>query len=121
MNVSLAAGFTAYFPQLEDLGLHHLLMIDPDHPGAIDAHIKTFLRAARRAVGIGGEVGVRITSSLEMRRLNRDFLGKDRPTDVLSFPAAQNGKMAGDIAISRDIARRSTSLASTSLIGSSSI
>jgi len=80
-------------------------MTGPDHPG-IDSEIKTFLRAARRALGIGGQVDVRITSNHEMRRLNRDFRGKDTPTDVLSFPAAQNGKIAGDIAISRDIARQ---------------
>jgi probable rRNA maturation factor len=85
-------------------------MTDPDHPAGIDAQIKTFLRAARRAVGVGGQVDVRIASNQEMRRLNRDFLGKDRPTDVLSFPAAQNGKIAGDIAISRDIARHNAKL-----------
>jgi probable rRNA maturation factor len=79
-------------------------MIDRDHP-ANNSQIKTFLRAAQRAVGIRGEVNVLITSDDKMRRLNRDFRGKDKATDVLSFPAAQNGKVAGDIAISRDIAR----------------
>lgn len=49
-----------------------------------------------------------ITSNAKMRRLNRDFRGKDKPTDVLSFPARQNGnvRLAGDIAISKEIARR---------------
>jgi len=36
-----------------------------------------------------GEVSVRYTSKAGMRRLNRDFLGEDRPTDVLSFPAEE--------------------------------
>lgn len=80
-------------------------MTDPDHP-ANNSQIKTFLRAVQRAVGIRGEVNVLITSDDKMRRLNRDFRGKDKVTDVLSFPAAQNGKIAGDIAISRDIARQ---------------
>jgi len=84
-------------------------MTGPDHRGT-DSQIKTFLRAARRAVGIRGQVDVRITSNHEMRRLNRDFRGKDNPTDVLSFPAAQNGKIAGDIAISRNIARHNARL-----------
>jgi probable rRNA maturation factor len=79
-------------------------MPDPDHPEN-NSQIETFLRAAQRMVGIRGEVNVLITSDDKMRRLNRDFRGKDKATDVLSFPAAQNGKLAGDIAISRDIAR----------------
>ena len=80
-------------------------MADPDHP-ANNSQIETFLRVAQREVGIRGEVNVLITSDDKMRRLNRDFRGKDKVTDVLSFPAAQNGKIAGDIAISREIARQ---------------
>jgi len=79
-------------------------MSDPDHPA--DSQIEIFLRRAQRAVGIRGEVNVLITSNNQMRRLNRNFRVKDKATDVLSFPAAQNGKIAGDIAISRDIARQ---------------
>lgn len=58
--------------------------------------------------GISGEVNVLVTSSAQMRRLNRNFRGKDKATDVLSFPATHNGKvkLAGDIAISKEIARR---------------
>jgi len=86
-------------------------MKDPDHPGSnsqsTTSRLQRFLRAAQRALGISGEVNVLVTSNAKMRRLNREFRGKDRPTDVLSFPAAQNGnaKLAGDIAISKEIAR----------------
>jgi probable rRNA maturation factor len=38
------------------------------------------------------EVSVRIVDSDEIRALNRDYRGKDRPTNVLSFPA---GEVAG--------------------------
>src|SRR5947209_13087383 len=86
-------------------------MIDPDHP-AISSEIKTkeldrFLRSATRFVGLSGEVNVRITSDEEMRRLNREFRGKDKATDVLSFPVSDLGKanVSGDIAISAQIAR----------------
>ena len=81
-------------------------MKDPDHPEP-SAGLQRFLRIAQRSVGLAGEVNVRIASNREMRRLNREFRGKDKPTDVLSFPAFQNGKanLAGDVAISADIAR----------------
>ena len=38
----------------------------------------------RRAAG--GELGVRVVGSAESRRLNARYRGKDKPTNVLSFP-----------------------------------
>jgi probable rRNA maturation factor len=43
-----------------------------------------------------------ITDDRELRRLNRDFLGHDYPTDVLSFPSGSESGFAGEIAISVD-------------------
>ena len=62
-----------------------------------------FAGKARRAVRLRGEVSIRITSSREMRELNRRFRRKNKPTDVLSFPS-NLPKWAGDIAISAEIA-----------------
>jgi probable rRNA maturation factor len=47
-----------------------------------------------------------VTSSRELRRLNRSFRRKDNPTDVLSFPANSDlsAGLAGDVAISAEIA-----------------
>ena len=45
-----------------------------------------------------------------MRRLNSRFRGKSRRTDVLSFPVASAKGLAGDIAISLDIAERNARL-----------
>ena len=45
-----------------------------------------------------------ITSSAELRRLNRRFRGKNEATDVLSFPSADG--TLGDLAISAEIAAR---------------
>lgn len=58
------------------------------------------------AVGLGGEVNVLITSSSELRSLNRRFRGKDKATDVLSFPAGNPRvhNLAGDVAVSAEMA-----------------
>lgn len=65
-----------------------------------------FLQKACRSAKLKGTVNVLITNNREMRGLNRRFRGKDAPTDVLSFPAVPElpGKLAGDLAISGDIA-----------------
>ena len=69
--------------------------------------LERFAARARREAGLGRSgVDVLITSSREMRRLNHRFMGKDRATDVLSFPATLPG-FAGEIAISADVARHS--------------
>ncbi len=65
--------------------------------------LSLFAAKARRALGLLGEVNVRITSNRELQELNRRFRRKDKPTDVLSFPSDMP-KLAGDIAISADIA-----------------
>jgi len=46
-----------------------------------------------------------VTRDGELQRLNRQFLGKDYPADVLSFPSPEPGSYLGDIAISVDRAR----------------
>lgn len=53
-------------------------------------------------------LGVRLTGDREMRRLNREFRGKDKSTDVLSFPgdATPEGRHLGDIVVSVETARR---------------
>jgi probable rRNA maturation factor len=75
-------------------------------PGATGAQFERFVRRACGAVKLKGTVNVLITDNSEMRNLNRRFRAKDAPTDVLSFPAVPGlpGKLAGDLAISLDIA-----------------
>ena len=63
---------------------------------------------ASRAIKLRGTVNVLVTGSSELRSLNRRFRDKDQSTDVLSFPPGPcfvNG-LAGDIAISADIAKQ---------------
>ncbi|HSG39895.1 MAG TPA: rRNA maturation RNase YbeY, partial [Thermoanaerobaculia bacterium] len=48
--------------------------------------------------------GARFVSDREMRRVNREFRGKDKTTDVLSFPG-EEGHL-GDVMIAVPTARR---------------
>ena len=65
-----------------------------------------FLNRARAAAGIEGEVHVLLADDATLRRLNRTFRGKNKATDVLSFPAAPESEVAGDLAISLETAAR---------------
>ncbi len=67
-----------------------------------------FVNDARRAVGLSGDVDVLLAGDATLRRLNREFRGKDKATDVLSFPAAREfaEEHAGDLAISLQTAAR---------------
>lgn len=74
------------------------------------ATLERFVLRARRSVRLRQTVNVLVTGSAEMRSLNRQFRGADKPTDVLSFPPspATNGRgqrLPGELAISLDIAR----------------
>src|ERR1700681_4904805 len=67
--------------------------------------LASFVLKASSAAGLRGEVSVLITGNSDIRHLNSRFREKNQPTDVLSFPAAPSAKgLAGDIAVSLDIA-----------------
>ena len=69
--------------------------------------LSRFLRTAQAAVGLEGEVDVLLAGDRTLRRLNRTYRGKNKATDVLSFPAAElAGDHGGDLAISLDTAKR---------------
>jgi probable rRNA maturation factor len=78
--------------------------------GLSPSMLERFVMRARKAIPLRDTVNVLVTSSHELRSLNREFRGTDKPTDVLSFPSVQDGRrvvknIAGDVAISVDIAR----------------
>jgi probable rRNA maturation factor len=74
--------------------------------------LATFLTRAQAAVRLRGQVSVLLTTDRRIRQLNRQFRGKDKATDVLSFPAARESErrgpenLAGDLAISVATARK---------------
>ena len=67
-----------------------LLHCSPDLPEAVRARIHRHLASVARRVlsvhGAGGQVEAILAGDAEVRRLNAAFLGRDRNTDVLSFP-----------------------------------
>lgn len=71
--------------------------------------VERFVRRTRRELRLRGTINVLLTSSAEMRSLNRQFRHKDKATDVLSFPSLEGVRTtahaAGELAISLDIAR----------------
>ena len=57
--------------------------------------------AAVAPAGAAPELTVRVTGDRELRRLNREFLGEDHATDVLSFPSGDLASgYLGDLALS---------------------
>jgi probable rRNA maturation factor len=91
-----------------------LVILQKRVPDLTALALDRFIARARKAARLQGTVNILLTSSAEMRSLNRRFRGKDKPTDVLSFPAEpdirENARkkprkqLAGEIAISTEIA-----------------
>jgi probable rRNA maturation factor len=107
--------------------LHAMIIIDPEAnsstKGKADAEfalsaLRPFLRRARRAVPVAGQVSVLLASDSAIKRLNGRFRGMHHATDVISFPALEmpaqtssgqrpaHPPVAGDLAISLDAAAR---------------
>ncbi len=76
--------------------------------GLSHAGLTRFLRRAQAAAGLAGEVEVLLADDRTLRRLNRQFRGKSKATDVLSFPAPpeMTAITPGDLAISLQTAAR---------------
>ena len=99
-----------------------MIVLDPDldHDPASEGRkisvraLARFLARAQSALPLRGEVNVLLTTDRAIRRMNRQYRGKDRVTDVLSFPASElarsrnknRERIAGDLAISVETARR---------------
>jgi probable rRNA maturation factor len=77
----------------------------PDAP----ADVRKAINAAAAAISSpGGEVAVMLADDATLRRLNRQWRGIDKPTNVLSFPASGSATtaMLGDIVIAYETLAR---------------
>ena len=92
-----------------------LVILEKQVAGLNEETLERFVLRARRAVGLRGMVNVLVTSSTAVRSLNRQFRRQNAETDVLSFPSMaspsksrKQANLAGEVAISADIARQNS-------------
>lgn len=79
--------------------------------------IRKFTQDVMDFLGCGHkELSLVLTSDTRIRELNRDYLGKDKPTNVISFAMAEGefgnieSVMLGDVIVSVDTAYRDAAL-----------
>ncbi len=78
---------------------------------------------AREHALVAGRVELAVFPDTDMARLNKEYLGKPRPTDVICFDMSQDepGELEGDLqikaslALGGDVARRQAKLNKTSI------
>ena len=91
----------------------------PSHPAADP--LRAIVNSCLERLDCGPcEVHVLVTGDDRIRELNRDYLGHDAPTDVLSFPDGDmlpdGRRLLGQIVVSLDTARRQAEEQDHSLI-----
>lgn len=81
-----------------------------DWPALADRAARAALASSRFAATVPAEaeVSVKFTSDAEVHALNAQWRGKDKPTNVLSFPMAEPGALAraamlGDIVLAHGV------------------
>lgn len=78
-----------------------------DWPG-LEEREPTLIRAALAAFAsqgdFDGEVSYTFLSASEIRILNRDYLERDRSTDVIAFELGEGSTLLGDVYISPEVA-----------------
>ena len=70
--------------------------------GVRRAGLAAFARTLMHELAGGRGFVCLITDDRELQRLNREFLAKDAPTDVLSFPSGERAGDIGQLAISAE-------------------
>jgi probable rRNA maturation factor len=92
-----------------------MILIDPPIQARFGRAVRrrlltAFLAQAAAALKLEGEISVLLTTDTQIRRLNVEFRGINRATDVLSFPPPEpvdgTAHTAGDLAISVETAAR---------------
>ncbi|HEY0267537.1 MAG TPA: rRNA maturation RNase YbeY [Rhizomicrobium sp.] len=80
----------------------------------LTARLEQAAEAARKAVKLRGGLTVLLADDARLKILNRDFRGKNKPTNVLSFPSGED-KYDGDIAIAYGVTKKEAAAAGKAL------
>ena len=99
----------AHHPASRPVSLLCEVLIDQrGHSPATAARLKSAVVAAARYRGCCvGEIGVRVTDDRSIREINRDHLGHDYATDVISFGYSLDPPhVEGELVVSGETARR---------------
>lgn len=74
----------------------------------LDALINGAVLAARETLGLAqpGDLSIALIGDEHMAQLNLEYRGKDKPTNVLSFPSEGPAPIMGDIALSFETVSR---------------
>jgi probable rRNA maturation factor len=99
------------------------ILVVVDDPGwrkikGLVPRLKRAAAATEKAAKFRGasSLTILLSNDRKLKALNRAFRGKDKPTNVLSFPAAPNRDgYRGDIALALGVTRREAKLADKSL------
>ena len=97
--------------------LETVVKVESEKPPISPADTSRLLRRLANRLRVSHDsIGVLFSGDARLKRLNSKFRGKNRPTDVLSFPAGDEGlppgapRHLGDIVISTPTTRRQAML-----------
>lgn len=83
-----------------DISVHHA-------PDALESFIRQAVVRTLDAEGSeDAEISVTFLGDDAIKAMNREYLSKDRPTDVIAFSLGDEGEVLGDIYVGSDQARR---------------
>ena len=79
-----------------------------EEPAGLAEELRRAVRLTLEATapGVTGEISLTLVDEAEIAELNREWLEREGPTDVLSFEMGGDGELLGDVYLCPPVARR---------------